>query len=97
MRRPGMPRTRRTRNTGGGGNRRPDPSLEDYYNHQRARELQEFAEHTAYEEVPTQEEMLSGGLPIRDSRPRKGADPELTEEIDEVLYEAAQQGNIGGG
>lgn len=65
-------------------------------NHQRTQELQEYAQ-IAYEEVPTQEEMLSGGQPIEDNRPHKNADPKLTREIDDTLYEAAQQGNIGGG
>lgn len=65
----------------------------------RARELEEYAQATAYREVPSQQEMLNGGEEPKESpaRKKKSPDPTVTQEIDEVLYEAAQQGNIGGG
>jgi hypothetical protein len=64
--------------------------------HQRSRDLDNYAQ-IAYQNMPTQEEMLTGGQPVPPSKPQKNADPKLTEEIDDSLYEAAQQGNIGGG
>lgn len=64
--------------------------------HTRGEILEKNAE-IAYTAVPTQEEMLAGGQPIPKFKPKRKADPELTREINDTLYEAAQQGNIGGG
>ncbi len=63
----------------------------------RQKELEKTAQDLAYSEVPTQEEMLHGGEPVCDKKPHPGANPEVTGELDEFLYEAAQEGNIGGG
>lgn len=64
---------------------------------QRSIELQEFAQ-IAYEQVPTQQEMLGCELAEAcESVPSPKADPKMTKVIDEYLYEAAQEGNIGGG
>ncbi len=77
---------------------------------QRKEELQKNAE-IAYTQVPTQEEMLNGGKPVEKPADKeenlkkteksqetghKHHDQALAQDIDEALYEAAQQGNIGG-
>lgn len=58
--------------------------------------LQENAK-IAYEEVPTQEEMLNGGKPVPAKPPAQKADEQLTRDLNDSLYDAAQRGNIGGG
>lgn len=77
---------------------KPKPPRKNQENQaaKRSEELQQNAQ-IAYESVPTQEEMLSGfSPPPKDNKPRPGADTSVTDEMDEALYEAAQQGNIGG-
>jgi hypothetical protein len=68
--------------------------------HSRTVELQEYAK-IAYVAVPSQLEMLNGGKPLPEFEPRQNgntkATPEMDDALDEVLYEAAQHGNIGGG
>lgn len=64
-------------------------------NRHRVDEMERFAR-IAYAEVPTQEEMLNGGLPLAQAKPGRKADLEITQEFEEMLSEAAQQGNIGG-
>ncbi len=72
------------------------PTMQDKDTRQRSQELEKNAQ-IAYREVPTQEEMLNGGQSPQEFQPKKAADPKLTQEIDNALDEAAQQGNIGGG
>ena len=74
---------------------RQKPKIADL---KRKKELLKNAE-IAYKEVPTQEEMLNGGKPLPAEFEKRGrhSDPVLTHEINDVLYEAAQNGNIGGG
>jgi hypothetical protein len=62
----------------------------------RCDELEHYAQQTAYQSVPSQEEMLNSGQPIPNFEPRTQPNPVITEEMDILLYEAAQQGNIGG-
>ena len=71
-------------------------TTDDRHGIRRKRELLEYAE-IAYKEVPTQEEMLTGGFPLREKKQTAKADRHLTKDIDDALNEAAQQGNIGGG
>ncbi len=65
---------------------------------QRSQELEQNAQKYAYSNVPTQEEMLNGGKPVKKKVEKlRSPDPELTKKIDDESYTAAQEGNIGGG